>query len=136
MGCRHRLRTRRRRDRVTSPRFFRIDGISRSRTLFVRWYFIYHHPPFFFNINENTNSHLPFTSLHRPQLAARRKTPQFPNHHPRFTPVPTAHRALRDQPRRRHPVYSNLLRPRQIMARRRSRKLQHQSVQHTHWGPG
>ena len=70
--------------------------------------------------------------LHRSQLAAQRKIPHFPNHQPRLAPSSP----LRSQLGRRHPINSNLLRPRQIMVHRRSRKFQHQSVQYTHWGPG
>jgi hypothetical protein len=68
-------------------RHFKISYIIRAYT------FIYHHYLFLFDIKENTNSHLPFTSVHRPQLAAWRKFPQFPNHHPPSCP-PLGHSSL------------------------------------------
>ena len=55
------------------------------------------------------SSSLPFTSPPRPQLAARRKTPQFPNHHPRLASLSSPHRPLRSQPRRRYPIHRHLL---------------------------
>jgi hypothetical protein len=123
VGCRHRLRTLRRRGRVKSPRFFHTDGISRSRTSFVRALPFIYYKTLLITIYLSTQA----------STGARRKTPQFPDHHPRLAPFSAPHRALRSQPGRRHPIDSNLLCPRQIMARRRSRKLQHQ-VFSTHTG--